>query len=272
MVGLLLDEADFTRTADRRSFPFDDYEGYLHHLDGLLRSLHAQGAHVVVTLFDPDAYDHYCDSTRRPPASPDTRTCYVAEVAVTGPAVRYTRQPMPLLRSHLAREADRRATRERASDVLTDAGPCADCGRDRAHCAFDRASDTLLRIVEAVGPGGHHIVCSLSTPDGPPLLAAVQIDAKPDGAVRLAEADALVVCTVMAAGEVSAYPGGLVVRTTDPDGTETVRGWSLREGGPRPLTEAEVFSAYCTDPETGEPVPPEHGVRYRAGLRLRSPG
>jgi hypothetical protein len=268
VIGLLLDDQDFALMTAFPSFPFDDYGSYLHHLDGLLRSLHAEGGHVAVTLFDPDVYDHYCDSTRQPPDSADTRTRYVAEVTTTGPAIRYTGQPVPLLRSELAREADRRATWERATDALMGAGPCPDCGQDLAHCAFDRASHTLLRIVEAVGPGGHHIVCSLPAEEGPPLLAAVQIDAAPDGEVHVAEADALVVCTIMAAGAVSAHTGGLVVRTTDPDGTETVRGWSLRGGEPLPLSEGEVFSAYCTDPATGDPVPPEHGVLYRAGVPL----
>jgi hypothetical protein len=268
VIGLLLDDQDFALMTSSAGFPFDDYRTYLHHLDDLLRTLHAQGTYIAVTLFDPDAYDHYCDSTRQPPDSPDTRTRYVAEVTTTGPAVHYTRQPMPLLRSQLAREADRRATWERATDILMDAGPCPDCGQDLAHCAFDRASDTLLRIVEAVGPGAHHIVCSLPTGDGPPLLAAAQIDADPDGQTHVPEADALVVCTIMAAGVVCPHPGGLVVRTTDPDGTETVRGWTLRDGEPHPLTEAEVFSAYCTDPGTGDPVPPEPGVHYRAGLPL----
>jgi hypothetical protein len=271
LVGLLLDDQDFALMTTFDSFPFEHYGDYLHHLDGLLHDLHARGTHIAVTLFDPDAYDHYCATTRQPPDAAETRTRYVAEVTATGPAVRYTRQPMPLLRSELAREADRRATWERASDTLVDAGPCPDCGQDLAHCAFDRASHTLLRVIEAVGAGSHHVVCSLPAAGGPPLLAAVEIDADPDGEVRVAEADALVVCTIMAAGTVTTHPGGLVVRTTDPDGTETVRGWSLRNGEPHPLTEAEVFSAYCTDPVTGDPVPPEPGVRYRAGLPLPPP-
>ncbi|WP_329129286.1 hypothetical protein OG552_02890 [Streptomyces sp. NBC_01476] len=272
VVGLLLDDQDFALMTGDRSFPFDEYAVYLHHLDGLLHSLHAQGTHIAVTLFDPDAYTHYCESTRQPPDSPQTRTRYVADVTTAGPAVPYEGQHITQLRSHLAREADRRATWERATDALMDAGPCPDCDRDLAHCAFDRASHTLLRVIEAIGPGAHHVVCSLPAPDSPPLLAAVEIEADEDGEVDIAEADALVVCTIMAAGEATIRrPGGLVVRTTDATGAETVRGWSLRKGEPHPLTEAEVFSAYCTDPETGDPVPPEPGVRYRAGLPLPPP-
>jgi hypothetical protein len=271
VIGLILDDHDFTAMNRYRSFPYGDYGRYLHHLDGLLRSLHAEGTHIAVTLFDPDGYAAYCDSTRQPPDTATTRTRYVAEAATTGAAVRYTRQPITVLRAELAREADRRATWERATDELMDAGPCPDCGQDLAHCAFDAASHTLLCLIEAVGDGAHHVVCSLPTPGGPPLLAAVHIDTRPGGGMRVAETDALVVCTVMAVAAVTSRLGGLVVRTTDGAGHDTVRGWELRDGEPRPLSEAAVFDAYCTDPATGEPVPPEPGVRYAAGLPLPPP-
>src|SRR5882757_10969595 len=66
IVGLLLDDQDFAVMAGYPSFPFDDYGHYLHHLDALLRTLHAQGTHIAVTLFDPGTYDHFCQSTRQP--------------------------------------------------------------------------------------------------------------------------------------------------------------------------------------------------------------
>ncbi|MEV7023824.1 hypothetical protein [Kitasatospora sp. NPDC093558] len=66
---------------------------------------------------------------------------------------------------------------------------------------------------------------------------------------------------------------GVILRTfleevshTGPNGVgipvKEVRGWYLAEGVFHPLTEAEIFSAYCTDADTGEPLPPERGVRY----------
>ncbi|WP_335979878.1 hypothetical protein [Streptomyces sp. CA2R106] len=267
VVSLLLDEQDFTAMTRHRSFPFDDYGQYLHHLDGLLRGLHAQGTHVAVTHFDPDAYDSYCHSTRRPPDTPDTRTHYVAEATTTGPTIPYARQPVDDLRAALAREADRRAVWQRATDLLATAGPCPDCGRHFSHCAFDDASDTLMNLLDAVGPGDQHVVCSLPTDDGPPLPAALLTHTAPGGEPHFAEADALVLCTVMAAATVTGRTAGLVVRTLTPDG-DTVRGWELRDGTPEPLTEAAVFNAYCTDPVTGDPIPPEPGVRYAPGIPL----
>ncbi|MEV6006900.1 hypothetical protein AB0M29_08825 [Streptomyces sp. NPDC051976] len=270
IVGLLLDEADFTAMTGYRTFRFSDYGTYLHAVEAFLRSLHARGNHTVVTVFDPVAYADHCATTRKPPDSAATRTHHTAQATATGASVQYTGQPLALLRTQLAHEADRRATWESASDALTHAGTCPDCGQDLAHCAFDRASDLLLRLIQAVGPGTHHIVCSLPAPDGP-LLAALHVDAGPEGSVQLAETDALVLCTVMAAASVTARAGGLVLRTTGDDGPDTVRGWSLRDGQLHPLTEAEVFDAYCTDAATGEPVPPEPGVVYRPGLPLPPP-
>jgi hypothetical protein len=267
VVALLLDDRDFTAMTRHPGFPFDDYEQYLHHLDGFLRGLHAQGTHVTVTHFDPDAYDAYCRSTRQPPDTRYTRTHYIAEATTTGPAVHYARQTITALRATLTREADRRAVWQRATDILMDAGSCPDCGQDLAHCAFEDASDTLLRLLEAVGPGAHHVVCSLPTDDGPPLPAALHAHTAPDGEPHFAEADALVLCTVIAAAAVTGRTAGLVVRTLGPD-ADTVRGWELHHGTPHPLTEAAVFDAYCTDPATGTPIPPEPNVHYAPGIPL----
>jgi hypothetical protein len=271
VIGLLLTDEDFTTMTAYPSFPFDDYGRYLHHLERLLRARHAQGRHTTVTLFDPEEYAGYCATTRQPPDTTATRARYTAEVTANHAAVPYDRQPMSALRVAVAHAADRRATWDRATDALSGAGPCPDCGQNLAHCAFDRASHTLLRIVEAVGPGVHHVVCSLPVDDGPPLVAALHVDARAGNAVRFADADALVLCTVLAVGSTTSRSGGLVVRTTDPEGTDTVRGWALRDGEPHPLTEAAVFDAYCTDPVTGDPVPPEPGVVYRAGVPLPPP-
>jgi hypothetical protein len=103
------------------------------------------------------------------------------------------------------------------------------------------------------------------------LLAALHARCDDQGNVHLAEAEAMVCCTVLAAGMATDNAGGVVLRTTTPDGGEEVRGWSLRDGWLHPLTEAEVFNAYCTDAESGEPVPPEPGVTYRPGTPLTPP-
>ncbi|RRO14850.1 hypothetical protein EIL87_19165 [Saccharopolyspora rhizosphaerae] len=56
------------------------------------------------------------------------------------------------------------------------------------------------------------------------------------------------------------------VAFTDAQGGEVlvkhVYGWFIEDGEIRPVTAAEAFDIGCVDPDTGEPVPPQPGVRY----------
>lgn len=276
-VALLADPRDLATMRDYRSFTaFADHPEYLRAMEGLLRSLTARGVRTSVGLFDPDDYADYCADTAQDPDTPATRTRYTAEVTAGGPTVPYVGQPLHHLITQLEHEADRRATWEHATDLLAHAGACSDCGQDIARSSFDRASHALMRLLEAVGPGSHHLVCSVPA-DGTTLLAALHARVDTRGDIHLPEAEALVCCTVLAAGLATAATGGVVLRTTTsdtpetPDGGDQVRGWTLRDGWLHPLTEAQVFNAYCTDPETGEPVPPEPGVVYLPGTPLPPP-
>ncbi|MEE1927300.1 hypothetical protein V1J52_03740 [Streptomyces sp. TRM 70351] len=140
--------------------------------------------------------------------------------------------------------------------------------------AHDRARTALARLLAAAGHGRHHLVCSV-TPTGragPPLAAAVHAEqgTGPLSGPRYPRTAGHLFTTVLAAALTTGLPGGVVLRTTR-GGRDTVRAWRLHDGWLHPLTEAEVFTAYCTDPLTGEPVPPEPGVDYRPGLHLPAP-
>lgn len=270
-VALLTERGDFTRMRRYPSFDFDDHRHYLRQMEGLLRSLTAQGVHVRVALFDPVEYEEYADRTGQDPDAPATRTHYTADVAAGGPGVTYTGQPLDALVTQLTYESVRQATWECGTGLLADAGSCTDCGRDLADAAFAAASHMFTSVLKAAGTGNHHLVCSVST-EPATLLAALLTDTSADGLVHVAETDVLLLCTVLAAGIVTDSPAGVVLRTTTgTDGPDEVRGWSLHDGRLHPLTEAEVFNAYCTDARTGEPVPPEPGVVYRPGTELPPP-
>ncbi|MDF9811597.1 hypothetical protein [Streptomyces sp. SPB162] len=268
IVALLAGERDFAAMRGPRGLPCEDHTEYLRQMDGVLRSLLSQGLFVTVTLFDPEEYAEYCADTGRDPDTPASRARYTADITANGPGVPYSGQPVRQLISQLDHETDRQAAWDRASDVLTAAEDHTDSGRDLARLAFERASRALVGLIETAGTGIHHVVCSVQLDDAP-LLAVLTTERTASGRIHCAEADALVFCTVLAAAAVSGSSAGIVIRTTVADGRDEVRGWSVRDGWPRPLTEAEVFNAYCTDAETGEPVPPEPGVTYRAGLPLR---
>ncbi|MBP2401770.1 hypothetical protein [Streptomyces syringium] len=270
-VALLADERDFAAMRQYASFTFDDHATYLRQMEGLLRTLAAEGTYTSVALFDPADYEEFCADSHLDPDTPASRTRYTAEVAAAGSKVTYEGQPLGRLLPQLVDEAEQQATWEYATALLTRGGDCATCGEDTGKTAFARASQLLRRLVEAVGPGTHHLVCSVPAEGDVPLVAVLHTESHADGMLRLGEAAALIFCTVLAAGIATDRPGGVVLRTTTPGHPDTVRGWGLRDGRLRPLSEAEVFDAYCTDADTGEPVPPEPGVAYRAGLPLDDP-
>ncbi|MEE1943168.1 hypothetical protein V1L54_27835 [Streptomyces sp. TRM 70361] len=280
-VAVVADAAGFTAMRRYRTFAFADHHTYLRQTEGLLRSLTAQGIHTRVGLFDPADYEHFCVQERIDPDTPDSRTRYVAEVAATGATVRYRGQPIGRLLPLLLDGWERQDTWERATELLAGLGPCTDCGEDIGAAALDEAARLLVRITGSAGPGTHHLVCSVTGETGP-LVAVLHTGSAPRGAPAPpapatggGAAEELVFRAVLAAGIATERPGGVVMRTVrggGEDGGEEVRGWSLTGGRLRPLSEAEVFSAYCTDARTGEPVPPEPGLLYRAGFPLSRPG
>ncbi|WP_336054233.1 hypothetical protein [Streptomyces sp. CA2R101] len=276
--AVLADEQDFTAMRRYPTFPFDDHRSYLQQVETLLRGLAAQGVLTTLSLFDPAAYEKYCADLALDPDRPDSRSRYTAEVARTGATLTYQGEPLAELLPLLVEEADRQATWDHASGVLARAGRCEECGEDLARSAFARATQALQQLLASLGDGTHHLVCSVAAGE-PSLLAVLHATGRDGARPQLAESETLVFCTVLAAGFALRSPGGLVSRTTAPATRhatgdhphDTVRGWTLGDSWPCPLGAAEVFTAYCTDADTGEPIPPEHGVDYAPGLPLTPP-
>ncbi|MEV6420422.1 hypothetical protein [Streptomyces sp. NPDC051662] len=281
-VGLLADEQDFTAMRRYRTFTFDDHAAYLRGIDGLLKSLASQGVHTTVALFDPEEYAEYCAASGLDPDTADSRGRFTARIPGSGAAIAYTGQPIDSLVPQLISTAVRRATWEYATTLLADLGECADCGQDIGRAAFDRASHLLLRLLEGAGSGTHHLVCSVPAVDE--RLLAVLCTERPDsgsegspgsspkdpggGPARLDSSQATEFVTVLAVGIALESAGGVVLRTTRADDPDRLHGWRLQHGSLVPLTAGEVFSAYCTDADTGEPVSPESGVEYCPGFDL----
>lgn len=266
-IGLLTDEQDFAAMRRYRTFTFDDHSVYLEQVEGLLKALTAQGMHTTVALFDPEEYAEFCAESGIAPDTPASRSRFTAEIAACGATVAYAGQPLDELIPVLVGRAIRRATWEYATMLLADLGDCADCGQDIGRAAFDRASHLLLRTLDAAGPGTHHLVCSTPV-ENEQLLAALHTDRDTTGPARLDSSEGAEFVTVLALGIALERNGGVVLRTSAPGVPDRVHGWRLAAGRLLPLTEGEVFSAYCTDADTGEPVAPESGVEYRAGFDI----
>ncbi|MEU3282014.1 hypothetical protein [Streptomyces antibioticus] len=153
------------------------------------------------------------------------------------------------------------------TDEATDAAMSA--AAEHAHELLDRAVEAYSALVfDVLGEGTHHLVVSVAG-SGHEFLEGQRLTVM-SGAVLLDEAEALRVCATIAAGFVECARGGLVVRSFGPDGSEWVRGWAVRNGWLRPLTEAQVREAYSAD-DPGAVLPPEPGVEYRQAERVPRP-
>ncbi|MFJ7946743.1 hypothetical protein ACIQ6K_24280 [Streptomyces sp. NPDC096354] len=266
-IGLLADEQDFAAMRRYRTFTFDDHTVYLQQVEGLLKTLAAQGMHATVALFDPEEYAEFCAESGVAADAPASRSRFTAEIAATGATVAYTGQPIDHLIPLLVSRAVRQATWEYATTRLADLGECADCGQDIGRAAFDRASHLLMRTLETAGPGTHHLVCSTPTENGQ-LLAVLHTERGTTGPALLDSGEGAEFVTVLAVGIALESHGGLVLRTSSPGAPDRVHGWRLTRGSLVPLTAGEVFSAYCTDADTGDPVSPESGVEYCGGFDI----
>ncbi|MFE4335776.1 hypothetical protein ACFRQM_42275 [Streptomyces sp. NPDC056831] len=266
-IGLLADEQDFAAMQRYRTFTFDDHTVYLQQVEGLLKALAAQGMHATVALFDPEEYAEFCTESGIAPDAPASRSRFTAEIASVGATVAYAGQPIDTLIPLLVSRAVRQATWEYGTMTLAGLGDCADCGQDIGRAAFDRASHLLLRMLEAAGPGTHHLVCSAPT-ENEHLLAVLHTERDTAGPARLETTEGAEFVTVLAVGIALEKSGGVVLRTSNPGTQDRVHGWRLARGSLVPLTAGEVFSAYCTDADTGEPVAPESHVEYCAGFDL----
>ncbi|MEU8892797.1 hypothetical protein [Streptomyces sp. NPDC048442] len=266
-VGLLADAEDFAAMTRYRTFTFEDHPTYLQQVDALLKTLAAQGLHTSVALFDPEEFTEFCTAAGLDPDRPATRARFTAHTAAHGACVPYTGQPLDSLVPTLINEAVRQATWDCASLLLADLGSCAECGEDIGREAFERSSHLLVALLKGAGTGIHHLVCSVPA-EVEQLLAVLHVEVAEDGIPELDDDEGAEFVTVLAAGVALESPGGIVLRTTRDGEPDRVHGWRLDRGRLAALTAGEVFSAYCTDAETGEPVSPEPGVEYCAGYTL----
>ncbi|MFJ6699809.1 hypothetical protein ACIQM4_27585 [Streptomyces sp. NPDC091272] len=269
-VGVLADAEDFATMTGYRTFIFDDHRAYLQQVDALLRTLAAQGLHTSVTLFDPGEFAEFCTTGGLDPDRPETRARFTAHTASRGVCLPYTGQPLDRLVPLLVDAAVRQATWDCASLLLADLGNCAECGQDVGREAFERSSHLLVTLLQGAGTGLHHLVCSVPAEEEQ-LLAVLHAEVGDDGIPELDDDEGAEFVTVLAVGVALESPGGIVLRTTRPGEPDRLHGWRLDRGNLVALTAGEVFSAYCTDAETGEPVAPEHGVEYCAGHPLDEP-
>ena len=269
-VGLLADEQDFAAMRRYRIFAFDDHTR-LSAADGGAAA--GRSRPRASTPPSPSSTRRSTRSTARTPGStPDTpasRSRYTAEVAVRGRHRRLrpaspstTSYPTPRRRG---RPAGHLGVRHGCSSPRSATAPTA--GRTSAAPPSTAPPTLLMRLLEAAGPGIHHLVCSARRRHEQLLAVAPRRARRRRGRPTSRRPRALVFGTVLAVGIALDSPGGRRAAHQRPGRPDRVHGWACATADSYPLTAGEVFNAYCTDADTGEPVPPEPGVEYCRGLR-----
>ncbi|MFI8515286.1 hypothetical protein ACIGHB_29580 [Streptomyces sp. NPDC085460] len=118
-----------------------------------------------------------------------------------------------------------------------------------------RAADYLSRLVGRAGDGRHSIIMSIAGIGGSAVhttdfLIADQSETLHANLEEVWELSYLLACAI--AGNLV---GGIILRTlSHPE--DTVRGWRVTEGIPQAMTGAELFDAYCFQPDGEIIVPP----------------
>ncbi|MEK8170006.1 hypothetical protein NKH77_09995 [Streptomyces sp. M19] len=198
----MADERDFAAMRRYASFGFADHTEYLRRMEGLLRTLSSQGVHTTVALFDPVAYERFCAEIGLDPDTADGRARYTAEAATAAGTVTYDGRPLAQVLHHLVGTVERQATWECATVLLARAGERRHGGEDASRAALERADLALRALLDAVGPGSHHLVCSVPV-DGTSLVAVCRAETPTDASPSLADVDALLFRTVLACGIVT---------------------------------------------------------------------
>lgn len=268
VVALLATPDDFdTMREHYRSFRFTDYYDYLNDQQILLDSLmETSGAYV--TLFDPVAFVVFCAREGLEPDSPSSRSRYATGAAVHEVRLPYEGDELGDVLDDLQEALEKRLDLEKAVRII---GLSSQDGMP-PYAFLDRARAAVGGLLHGLGAGTHHLVCSVTHETGP-LMAILHVTCSDDGAPHVSGDEALAFTVHVAAGLRSGGAAGIVARTsaTEADAHEVVRGWTISESWLRPLTEAQVFAAYCTDADTGEPIPPEHGVEYASAYPVALP-
>ncbi|MEV1042957.1 hypothetical protein AB0J01_41315 [Streptomyces sp. NPDC050204] len=145
-----------------------------------------------------------------------------------------------------------------AAALLNSAGSCPCCHRSIGWEALRAADRALTNLVKALPTAAdHHHVVSFPVASAVHLASLLFNEAPPvvptDEGARL---------LLAMAAAVTLGQGGLVVRTRKDGEPDRVRGWAALYGRLAPLTGWQTFSAYCTDADTGEPIPPEPDTEY----------
>lgn len=136
---------------------------------------------------------------------------------------------------------------------------------------FQQDGRTIIRAVLAGAGDGHHHITVTTEFGSATVVADVRGDSAHLGTAHLGtDHPALLVWMHLGVAQATQTAAGITLRSTTDTDSE-VRAWLLAtDGDIHPRSEADVFAAYCTDADPGDPIAPEHGVRYCSAYPLEA--
>ena len=276
--AVLADEQDFARHARATApSPSTTTARYLRQMEALLRTLASQGVpHHRQPSSTRRTTRNTAPDTASTPTRPDSRTRYTAEVATHRRHRRRTRasRSTELAPATSSTKPTARRPGSTPPTLLARVGACADCGEDIGRrrlrprhpgppAAPRRARRRHATTSSAASRPETRPSWRSSTP--PAATAPGPSSTSPRPSLLHRPRRRLRHCAPPAASSPAPPPPRPTGHHRRPRPRHGPRLDPAATAWPRPLTAAEVFAAYCTDADTGEPDP------TRARRRLLPP-
>jgi hypothetical protein len=259
-----------------------DYEAYLAGIHRRMASARRTGKQVLIGPFLTDQYESYAEAIGEPPASSETLRSYDDFVARIGPhTATWVGEPISRVIAQLRAATDTSADQAKLLPLLKQAADLHTDPQRAASRALDAATEVFAPLLKHTEPGHHTLTCIVQFPRERvsyelPVVRTSELVAFPDGGPEQ------LLWAALATAQLAERPATLILRSRrltahapanrapHPRNAEplTVRAWRLAAGRAIPLTSAQAFALACTDPTTGDPVPPEPGARYEDAFPL----
>jgi hypothetical protein len=259
-----------------------DYEAYLAGIHRRMASARRTGKQVLVGPFLTDQYESYADAIGEPPCSFETLRSYDDFVARIGPhTITWAGEPISSVLAHLRGATDTSTDEAKLLPLLKQAADLHVDPQRAASQALDAATEIFAPLLKHTEPGHHTLTCVVQFPRERvsyelPVMRTSELVAFPDGgpeqllwaALATAQLSERPATLILRSRRLTAHTPAAQKRHSRHPESLTVRAWRLSAGRAIPLTAAQAFALACTDPATGDPVPPEPGACYEDAFPL----
>jgi hypothetical protein len=276
--AVILHESEYLDLIDRHTaLDRGDYGTYLAEIHRRMASARRTGKQVLIGPFLTDQYESYAEAIGEPPCSLEALRNYDDFVARIGPHTTWwSGEPISHVVAQLREATDTSADQAKLLPLLRQAADLHTDPQRAASEALDAATEIFAPLLKHTEPGHHTLTCVVLFPRERvsyelPVVRTSELVTFPDGGPEQ------LLWAALATAQLAERPATLILRSRNltarasaparsrrshrPESL-TVRAWRLSSGRAIPLTAAQAFALACTDPATGDPIPPEQSARY----------